>query len=557
MSRHDLSEIDLRDGDLRIRLRRGARGTMAPRAGHSLPHAAAAGRTGAVGTAATPARRKAGQDAASESRAPRSAPSTPPEPRTPSPSSTSARGSSPTTVVGMIEAMKMFNEITGRLHRRHRRDPGREPAAGRVRPGAVPGRSHGLNPTVGSSWKLASNARPTALTTATAYVPTHPGCQSRRDRPAGHPRLPGPGHRGRWPSSARPTAAPPYLDLADEAICIGPAPAAESYLNIPRIISAAEIANVQAIHPGYGFLSENAALRRGLPVVQDRVHRPAARGDAPAGQQERGPQAGQEGRRARRARQRRPDRQRRRGASRWPTPIGYPVLIKAAAGGGGRGMRVARNDISLQAGLKAARQEAEKAFKDGSVYLEKYIEQPRHVEVQILGRPPRQRRPPLGARLLAAAPPSEAGRGIAGPEPAGRGARGHLRRPPSAWSRRPATRTPAPASSWSTSSNQFLLHRGQRPHPGGASGDRAGDRHRPGPASRSASPPASRWRSRQEDIVHRGVGHRVPHQRRGPRRRFPPLARHRDALAAARRPRRPPRHARGRPATACRPTTIR
>jgi acetyl-CoA carboxylase biotin carboxylase subunit len=175
----------------------------------------------------------------------------------------------------------------------------------------------------------------------------------------------------------------PYLHLADEAICIGPANSAESYLNIPRLISAAEISNVQAIHPGYGFLSENAhfaevcrsckiefigppheAMRRlgnknearqlaqktGVPVVPGSEG--LIQGDAEALQ--------------------------------IAHAMGFPVLIKAAAGGGGRGMRVARNDISLQSGLKAARQEAEKAFKDGSVYLEKYLEQPRHIEVQIL-----------------------------------------------------------------------------------------------------------------------------------------------------------------------------
>jgi acetyl-CoA carboxylase biotin carboxylase subunit len=175
----------------------------------------------------------------------------------------------------------------------------------------------------------------------------------------------------------------PYLALADEAICIGPATAADSYLNIPRIISAAEIANVQAIHPGYGFLSENAhfaevcrscriefigppheamhklgnknearklAAKAGVPVV------PGSEGLIESDAQ----------------------------ALRLAQAMGYPVLIKAAAGGGGRGMRVARNNVSLQAGLSQARQEAEKAFKDGSVYLEKYIEQPRHVEVQVL-----------------------------------------------------------------------------------------------------------------------------------------------------------------------------
>ena len=175
----------------------------------------------------------------------------------------------------------------------------------------------------------------------------------------------------------------PYLALADQAICIGPANSAESYLNIPRIISAAEIADVQAIHPGYGFLSENAhfaevcrsckiefigppheamrklgnknearkmAKKAGVPVV------PGSEGLITKDEE----------------------------ALALAHSMGYPVLIKASAGGGGRGMRVAHNDISLHSGLAAAVQEAENAFKDGSVYLEKYIEQPRHIEVQIL-----------------------------------------------------------------------------------------------------------------------------------------------------------------------------
>jgi acetyl-CoA carboxylase biotin carboxylase subunit len=175
----------------------------------------------------------------------------------------------------------------------------------------------------------------------------------------------------------------PYLKFADRAICIGPAVSTESYLKIPRIIAAAEVANVQAIHPGYGFLSENAhfadvcrecnitfigpppeamqrlgnknearkmAQQAGVPVV------PGSPGLLRSADE----------------------------ALRLARDMGYPVLIKAAAGGGGRGMRVAQNDLSLQSGFNAAQQEAEKAFKDGSVYLEKYIEQPRHVEVQVL-----------------------------------------------------------------------------------------------------------------------------------------------------------------------------
>src|SRR5207302_5800555 len=175
----------------------------------------------------------------------------------------------------------------------------------------------------------------------------------------------------------------PYLALADEAICIGPAPAVDSYLNIPRIISAAEIADVEAIHAGYGFLSENphfAEVCRSCRIefigppheaMRRRGNKNEARKLAKAAGVPVVP--GSEGLIQTDAE-----------ALSLAHAMGFPVLIKAAAGGGGRGMRVAHNNISLQSGLNAARQEAEKAFKDGSVYLEKYIEQPRHVEVQIL-----------------------------------------------------------------------------------------------------------------------------------------------------------------------------
>ncbi|HEY1860037.1 MAG TPA: acetyl-CoA carboxylase biotin carboxylase subunit [Gemmataceae bacterium] len=175
----------------------------------------------------------------------------------------------------------------------------------------------------------------------------------------------------------------PYLDLADEAICIGPAASAESYLKVASIISAAEIGDVQAIHPGYGFLSENPHFARvcrdckiefiGPP--EEAMHLLGNKSEArKLAQKVNVPVVpGSEGLIDNEA-----------DALRIAHALGYPILIKAAAGGGGRGMRVARNDISLQAGLKAASQEAETAFKDGSVYLEKYIEQPRHVEVQIL-----------------------------------------------------------------------------------------------------------------------------------------------------------------------------
>jgi acetyl-CoA carboxylase biotin carboxylase subunit len=174
-----------------------------------------------------------------------------------------------------------------------------------------------------------------------------------------------------------------YLDLADDKICIGPGPPAESYLKIPNLISAAEIANVQAIHPGYGFLSENphfAEICRSCNIEfigppHEAMKLLGNKNEARKLAQEVGVPIvpGSEGLLGSDAE-----------ALDLAHAIGYPVLIKAAAGGGGRGMRIARNDISLQSGLQAARQEAEKAFKDGSVYLEKYLEQPRHVEVQFL-----------------------------------------------------------------------------------------------------------------------------------------------------------------------------
>jgi acetyl-CoA carboxylase biotin carboxylase subunit len=174
-----------------------------------------------------------------------------------------------------------------------------------------------------------------------------------------------------------------YLKLADQAICIGDAPPAESYLNIPRIISAAEIADVQAIHPGYGFLAENdhfAEICRSCKIefigppheamakVGDKVEckRLAKKAKVPTVPGSDGAVDDE------------------KVALRIAQEIGYPVIIKAAAGGGGRGMRVAHNDVSLRSGFKQAQAEAENAFKDSTVYIEKYVEFGRHVEVQVL-----------------------------------------------------------------------------------------------------------------------------------------------------------------------------
>jgi len=175
-----------------------------------------------------------------------------------------------------------------------------------------------------------------------------------------------------------------HVRLADESVCIGPPAARDSYLNIPSIIAACEITGADAVHPGYGFLSENArfaevlahhqigfigpkaehirimgdkieakrtALKLGIPCV------PGSDGGVETGDE----------------------------AKRIAAEIGYPVLVKAASGGGGRGMKVARTEADLDQAIGMARSEAKAAFGDDSVYLEKYLEKPRHIEVQVLG----------------------------------------------------------------------------------------------------------------------------------------------------------------------------
>jgi acetyl-CoA carboxylase biotin carboxylase subunit len=175
-----------------------------------------------------------------------------------------------------------------------------------------------------------------------------------------------------------------HVKLADESVCIGPPAARESYLHIPAIIAACEITGADAVHPGYGFLSENArfaevleqhkitfigpksehirtmgdkieakrtAVKLGIPVV------PGSEGGITDDDE----------------------------AKKVAADIGYPVLVKAAAGGGGRGMKVARTENDLLDALATARAEAKAAFGDDAVYLEKYLEKPRHIEIQVLG----------------------------------------------------------------------------------------------------------------------------------------------------------------------------
>jgi len=175
-----------------------------------------------------------------------------------------------------------------------------------------------------------------------------------------------------------------HVRLADEAICIGPPPAGESYLNIPNIISAAEISQADAIHPGYGFLSENARFAEivelhniiwigpkpeHIRVMGDKVEakRTAAKLGLPLVPGSDGPVEG-------------PEEARKVAAE-----TGYPLLVKAASGGGGRGMKIVRSEAELDSQLSQARSEAKSAFGDDTVYIEKYLGDPRHIEFQIFG----------------------------------------------------------------------------------------------------------------------------------------------------------------------------
>jgi acetyl-CoA carboxylase, biotin carboxylase subunit len=176
----------------------------------------------------------------------------------------------------------------------------------------------------------------------------------------------------------------PYLRLADRAICIGPGPAKESYLNIPRIISAAEMADVDAIHPGYGFLSERAEFAQICRDCKIEFIGPSPEAMAKLGDKV-------ECKRTAKA-NRVPVFPGSEGAiededeaAKIASEIGYPVIIKASAGGGGRGMRVCHNEATLRSNIKQASTEAQAAFGNGAVFIEKFLEHARHVEVQCLG----------------------------------------------------------------------------------------------------------------------------------------------------------------------------
>ncbi len=175
-----------------------------------------------------------------------------------------------------------------------------------------------------------------------------------------------------------------HVQLADEAICIGKSPANESYLRIDRIISAAEIADVDAIHPGYGFLSENAHFADVCESCNIRFIGPSSRAmNALEDKALSRTLAKKAGVRTPPGSEGVVDNE--QAALAVAKRIGYPVMIKAVAGGGGRGMRAAHNDVSLVKGYHTARNEAEKAFGNSGVYIEKLIENPHHIEFQILG----------------------------------------------------------------------------------------------------------------------------------------------------------------------------
>jgi acetyl-CoA carboxylase, biotin carboxylase subunit len=174
-----------------------------------------------------------------------------------------------------------------------------------------------------------------------------------------------------------------HVRFADEAICIGPPRSAESYLNIPAVISAAEIANVEAIHPGYGLLSENANFAEVCEASHIKFIGPPPEITRLMGEKEKARQAmkkanvpilpGSDGIIASEEE-----------AIEWSRTVGFPVILKAKAGGGGRGMRVVRSEAELPALYLQASSEASAAFGNGELYMEKFIERPRHIEFQIL-----------------------------------------------------------------------------------------------------------------------------------------------------------------------------
>ena len=320
-----------------------------------------------------------------------------------------------------------------------------------------------------------------------------------------------------------------HVRLADESVCIGPPPAAESYLNIPRLLAACEITGADAVHPGYGFLSENARFAEILEEHQITFIGPTSEHIRIMGDKIEAKETakrlgipvvpGSDG-----AVTSEPE------AMKIAKAMGFPVLIKATAGGGGRGMKVAQTAADLGIALSTARAEAKAAFGNDQVYMEKYLTKPRHIEIQVLGDG-QGNAVHLGERDCSlAAAPSEDPRGspLAGtqrrrtPEDRRDGGGGHAQ---DQVPRRRHGGVPVRG-------RRVLFHRDEHAPAGGASGDRGGYRYRP---RARADPRRLRRPALVQAEGHHLLGprHRVPHQRREPAH-LPPLAGTDHLLASAR-----------------------
>ena len=344
-----------------------------------------------------------------------------------------------------------------------------------------------------------------------------------------------------------------HVLLADETVCIGPPPSPLSYLNMPAIISAAEVTDSVAIHPGYGFLSENADFaerveKSGFMFIGPKAETIRLMGDkvsaikvmkqagVPCVPGSDGPLGSDPEENLKMARH-----------------IGYPVIIKASGGGGGRGMRVVHAEAALLNAINLTQQEAQAAFGNAQVYMEKFLEKPRHIEFQVIADNhgnvvhlgerdcSMQRR---HQKVIEEAPAP----GLSDEHPREDGRARGRSLPCSRLSQRRHARVPVPG-------RRVLLHRDEHAHPGRAPGHRAGHRHRP-------RQDAAAGRRRREAAVPPG-GHRVPR----PRDRVPHQCRgsaHVHALARAWSSAGTRRAARASastptstPATRCRRTTTR
>ncbi len=324
-----------------------------------------------------------------------------------------------------------------------------------------------------------------------------------------------------------------HVEMADEAVLIGPPAASESYLVIDKIVDACKRTGAEAVHPGYGFLSEREAFPARAGEGRDRVHRSQSQGHRRHGRQDRVEEGRRQGQGLDRPRPSRHHRGRERKRSKIAEEIGFPVMIKASAGGGGKGMRIAHSAAEVAEGFARARSEAKSSFGDDRVFIEKFIVDPRHVEIQVLGDKHGhvihlgerecsiQRR---NQKVVEEAPIAAARRrhaqedGRAGGR-ARQGGRLRLGR-----HRRVRRRA----------GQELLFPRDEHAAAGRASGHRAGHRHRPGRADdpRRGGREAQAQAERREA---RWLGGRDPHLCRGPVPQLHALDRTAGAIPAARR----------------------